>query len=97
MRPGALVWGATAYFKRCAMPIDLKLGQALQFILVELATERIEHTIRTAHNKRFSEMAVGVEIESLLLRSTIVIAQVNAHPVRHFAKPRGVIRNEKLE
>ena len=71
MRPAALVRGATAYFKRCAKPIDLKLGQALQFMLVELATEKIEHTIRTAHNKRFSEMAVGVETGSLLLPMTL--------------------------
>ena len=35
-------------------------------MLAELATEEIEQTIRTADNKRFSEMAVGVETETRL-------------------------------
>ena len=47
----------------------------------------------TSHNKRFSEMAVGVETIILLLPSTFVIVQVMAHPVRHFAKLPGVMRH----
>ena len=53
--------GATAKIERCAKPIDLKVGQALQFVLIELAAEEIEETIRNAYNKQLSEMAVGVE------------------------------------
>ena len=45
----------------------------------------------TAHNKRLSEMAVGVETGSLLHPSTSVVAQVMARPIRHFAKPLGVM------
>ena len=47
--------------------------------------------IFTSYNKRLSEMAVGVETCSLLRPSTSVIAQVMAHPIRHFAKPPGVM------
>ena len=50
--------------------------------------------METSHNKRFSEMAVGVEASSLLLPSTSVIAQVMVRPVRHFAKPPGVKQNK---
>ena len=39
-------------------------------------------------------MAVGVETCSLLRPSTSVITQVMAHPIRHFAKPPGVIRHK---
>ena len=46
----------------------------------------------TSHNKRFSEMAVGVEARSILRPSTSVVAQALAHPIRHFAKPPGVMR-----
>ena len=35
-------------------------------MIIELVTEIIDETIRTAYNKRFSEMAVGVETRSLL-------------------------------
>ena len=48
--------------------------------------------IVTSHNKRFSEMAVGVETGRLLHPSTSVTAQGMAHPVRDFAKPPGVKR-----
>ena len=40
-------------------------------MLVELAVEEIEETIRTAHNKRFSEMAVDVETSRFLLLMTL--------------------------
>ena len=55
---------------------------------MELSTS--EHT---SHNKRLSEMPVGVEAGSLLLPSTSVVAQVMVHPVRHFAKPPGVMQH----
>jgi len=51
----------------------------------------LEETRQTTHNKRLSEMAVGVEASSILRLSTTVIVHVTAHPVRHFAKPPGVI------
>jgi len=38
-------------------------------------------------------MAVGVETGSLLLHLTSVVAQVMAPPIRHFAKPPGVMRH----
>ena len=60
-------------------------------MLAELSVEEIEQNIRTAHNKRFSEMAVGVVSRSLMRPSTSVIAQVMARSIRHFAKPPGVM------
>ena len=50
----------------------------------------------TSHNKRFSEMAVGVETQSHLLPMTLCGSSSHGAPIRHIAKPPGVIRNENL-
>jgi len=47
----------------------------------------------TSYNKRFSEMAVGAETSCFLRLMTLFVARVMARPVRHFAKPPGVMRH----
>ena len=47
--------------------------------------------METSHNKRFSEMSVGVEAAVPPRPRPLAIVWVNARPIRHFAKPPGVI------